>query len=246
MNDGTLDSPPAVLVITVNTAPTAHAGTAQEVFDDGPGKQKLRLDGSKSSDPEAGKGQTLTYTWTCPTASPSTASGPTPALEFPIGVHVVQLAVSDGVESSQATVQVSVRGPASAVDFAASPSALGRTGEVPDVFFYLLLPEGRKVADVDRQAFAVLQIREAKLPLPFSLDFDHKQSTVVVVASREMLLEAAGAANGFAPVKMSLRLKSGETIIGMMNIQIIATSGPSQSWVLAERSYYYYDTKTWK
>lgn len=134
--------------------------------------------------------------------------------------------------------------PAAAADLAASPNTVGRTGALPGVFFYLLLPTGRKASDVDTK-FAVVRIREAKLPLAFRPDFGHKQSTVVVVASRERLLDAAGAADGPAPVQMSLGLKSGETIIGTMGVEIVAGAAPSPSWVLAERNYYF-DRKTWK
>ena len=150
VNDGTTDSAPAAVLVTVNTAPTADAGDPQAVYDEGNGTCRVKLDGSRSSDPEAGRGQTLVYSWTCATANPSVASGPAPSLVFPVGVHTVVLTVSDGVESSQDTTQVTVKPVVPAAQMGASPSTVGCAGTVPDVKFYLLLPASKSVAEILR------------------------------------------------------------------------------------------------
>ena len=125
VNDGAADSAPAVVFVTTNTVPTAKAGDPQVVYDEGNGACQAKLDGTRSSDPEAGKGQTLVYSWACSTANPSAASGPAPSLVFPVGVHKVVLTVSDGVESSQDATQVTVQPAAAGARSAASPSTVG-------------------------------------------------------------------------------------------------------------------------
>ena len=126
VNDGAADSVPAVVFVTINTAPTAKAGDARVAYDEGNGACQVQLDGSKSSDPETGKGQTLVYSWTCATANPGAASGPAPSLVFPVGAHTVVLTISDGVESSRDTTQVTVKPATAGARIAASPSTVGR------------------------------------------------------------------------------------------------------------------------
>ncbi len=158
--------------------PTARINCPQELSDEGTGKQRAQLDGSRSSDPEAGKGQTLIYSWTCATASPGTALGVMPVMVLPVGVHTVQLIVSDGLESAQATTQIIVKS--------------------------------------------------------------------VLRAARKTVLNMVGAANSATPAKVSVRLRTGESVSGTTNLQIVAGPGTSSILVLAERTSYYLDTKTWK
>jgi hypothetical protein len=217
-----------------------------EVLDQGMGQQQVQLDGSQSSDPEAGQGQTLVYSWTCATATPGSVSGPAPSLAFPVGVHAVQLIVSDGIESAQATTQVIVRSTVNGTRMAASPSTVGRSGEVKEIKFYLLLPAGKSVTDVDTQAPIGLVMDGAQIPLTRDTTHNHKKSTVVAYASRAAVLSLAGTGNGLRAVQMSVRLKNGESIFATMNLQIVPGDGPNPLAVLAERTYFYFDTKTWR
>jgi hypothetical protein len=246
VNDGMADSPPSAVSVTINTPPTAQAGTPQDVSDEGAGVRKVRLDASQSSDPEAGKGQALAYSWTCATATPSKASGPAPALEFPVGTHTVSLVVSDGVESDQATTQVIVRSAVPAARSAVSPRTIGRTSVVPDVKFYLLLPGERNVSNVDPRAPMDLDWNGTKVPLKVDPAHGHKTQTVVVFADRKKILDMVGAMNGPMPVKVNVRLNTGEIVSTAVNLEIVAGPGPSPNQVQAERTYYYLDTTTWK
>jgi hypothetical protein len=246
VSDGTTASTPSAVSVTVNTQPTAEAGGPVQVSDDGTGKCEVKLDGSKSFDPEAGKGQTLVYSWTCSTANPGTASGPTPSLVFPVGVHTVTLTVNDGVESSGDTTQVTVSPGVPAMKVAASPSTIGLAGTVPDVKFYLLLPTGKGVADVDTQAPIYLDSSGATISLTRDEAYSHKTRTVVAGTDRQKLLGLVGTAVGSRSVKVRVRLKTGETAFASLSLNITAGSGPSQSQVNADRAYYYLDTKTWK
>jgi len=246
VNDGTVNSSPVAITVTVNTVPTAEAGEPQVVSADAAGARLVTLDGSKSFDPEAGKGQILSYSWTCATANPGSASGPAPSLVFPIGTHTVVLVVSDGIESAQDTTQVTVTSALTASRVAASPSTVGRTSTVPDVKFYLLMPAGKSVSDVDTRATITLDLNGTKIPLERDLDYDHKKYTVVACADRGKILAVVGATNGSQSGTVCARLKTGETFFGTINLNITAGSGPSPIQVFAERASYYLDTHTWR
>ncbi len=246
VNDGSVDSTPCAISVTVNTAPIARISCPQELFDEGTGRQRVQLDGSKSSDLEAGKGQTLAYSWTCATATPGTASGAMPVMVLPVGVHTVQLVVSDGLESAQATAQIVIKSLLVAARTAASPSTIGRTSEVADVKFYLLLPAGKSVYDVDTQASIELEINGTRTPLTRDLTYHHKKYTVVATAARATVLNLGGTANGPQSAKVCVRLRTGAVVSGAAVLQIVAGPGASPVLVLAERTSFYLDTKIWK
>jgi hypothetical protein len=246
VNDGVTDSAPFTVSVAVNTPPVAKAGDSQNLFDDGSGTRQVKLDGSRSFDPEAGKGQTLVYSWTCATATPGAASGPTASMAFPVGTHTVLLTVSDGVDSAQDKMQITVMPPLAGARTAASPGTVGRTSTVSDVKFYLLLPAGKSVSDVDTQAPMYLDMNGTRIPLARDPTYSHKKYTVVTFADRQKVLAAAGAANGLKTATVSLRLKTGEIVCGSLRFEIVAGFGPNLVTVLAERTGYYFDTKIWR
>ena len=109
VNDGTVDSLPATVMITAdNIRPVANAGPDQTVLVG----QTVQLDGSGSSDVE---GNLLTFSWAFTarpassqaTLSDSTAVQPTFVADV-LGTYVVQLIVNDGtVDSLPDTVTLS-------------------------------------------------------------------------------------------------------------------------------------------
>ena len=113
VDDGTVSSTPDTVVITTrpaNAAPTANAGADQTV----PLGGTAQLDGSASSDPDAG--DVLSYAWSLlsrPTGSTATLTAADSAQpSFPVdrkGDYVAQLTVSDGKASSTDTVLVSTQ-----------------------------------------------------------------------------------------------------------------------------------------
>ncbi|MCL5280060.1 MAG: PKD domain-containing protein, partial [Planctomycetes bacterium] len=246
VNDGVADSAPYTISVTVNTPPIAKAGDSQNLFDDGSGTQLVKLDGSRSFDPEAGKGQTLVYSWTCATAQPGAASGPTASMAFPVGTHTVLLTVSDGMDSAQDKMQITVLAALSCARMASSPGTVGRTSAIADVKFYLLLPTGKSVADVDTQAPMYLDLNGTRIPLARDPTYNHKRYTVVTLTDRQKVVAAAGATNGIKTATVTLRLKTGESICGALRFEVVAGFGPNLATVLAERTAYYFDVKTWK
>lgn len=89
---------------SANRPPVANAGPDQTVPADGATCQaKVTLDGSASSDPDA---DPLTYTWT---GIFGTATGVSPTVTLPLGIHVITLTVTDSFgASSEDTVTITV------------------------------------------------------------------------------------------------------------------------------------------
>ena len=87
-----------------NTRPIANAGPDRKTSSPGPRGTQVTLNGSGSSDPD---GDPLTYLWTGPFG---TASGVSPTVTIPGGVHEVKLTVSDGKGGiAMDTVTITVR-----------------------------------------------------------------------------------------------------------------------------------------
>ena len=93
---------PSTTVNGCNTAPVANAGLDQAVELTGANTAAVTLDGSASTDD--GLIQPLTYTWT----GPASASGATPTVNLPFGVHTFTLTVSDGEFTDTDTVTIAV------------------------------------------------------------------------------------------------------------------------------------------
>lgn len=107
VNDGDLNSAPAFVKLTVDTPPTANAGSDQTVKNG----DTVQLDGSASTDVE---NDPLTYAWTLVTrpagsaAALSDAKAQKPTFKVDVtGDYVAQLVVNDGKADSQ-PVQVTI------------------------------------------------------------------------------------------------------------------------------------------
>jgi hypothetical protein len=92
--------------VVVNTPPVANAGTDQTVECTSQGTTSVSLNGTLSSDAD---GDTLTYSWSAPGIVFNNSTSSTPTGNFPIGTTVVTLTVSDGIQSDNDTVSITVR-----------------------------------------------------------------------------------------------------------------------------------------
>lgn len=90
-----------VTIVNTNTPPVADAGPDQTVEQEGPAGSNVTLDGSASSDAD---NDPLTYDW----SGDATASGVNPIVPLAAGTHNITLTVSDGSETSDDTVQITV------------------------------------------------------------------------------------------------------------------------------------------
>ena len=104
VNDGAVDSAPATVRITVNHAPpVADAGPDQTLEQMSLEGTSVTLDGSGSSDFDAGT--SLTYTWTWAGGS---AHGLKPTISLPAGVTTVTLRVAHGTVWDEDEVVITV------------------------------------------------------------------------------------------------------------------------------------------
>lgn len=88
---------------TVNQFPVAHAGADQIIYAGTNTSASISLDGSASTDPENGA---LEYSWS---GAFGTATGVSPTVTLPVGIHLVELAVTDSAgQRDTATVAIAV------------------------------------------------------------------------------------------------------------------------------------------
>lgn len=94
--------------VALNQAPEADAGFDETVECNCPAGTPVTLDGSGSSDPDAG--DVLSYSWTGPFAeNGGTVSGQTPTVTLPLGVHTITLTVTDPSGAADTdTVEITV------------------------------------------------------------------------------------------------------------------------------------------
>lgn len=105
----------------LNQPPVANAGVDQTLECASPDGTSVVLDGTGSSDPD---NDLLTYTWT---GAFGTASGPSPTVTLPQGVHTVTLMVTDGkggTSSDDVTIRVADTTPPTITELSSSPNLL--------------------------------------------------------------------------------------------------------------------------
>lgn len=125
--DGTDSSNTATVSInikSVNDAPEANAGADQAVTATGV-TTAVTLNGTASSDID---GDTLTYAWT---GAGISASGATPTVNLPLGVHIITLTVTDPAgATSTDTVHITVKLPGNTAGgkVTGSGTIAGKTG----------------------------------------------------------------------------------------------------------------------
>jgi hypothetical protein len=132
-----------------------------------------------------------------------------------------------------------------AAQAAASPATIGRTGQIEDVKFYVLLPAGRSVAEVDTASPIYLDAGEQTIQMWRDASYAHKQQTVVATVSTAQLL--ATMADGATSAGVSIPLKTGQYVFGVVDIQIIAGYGRNPVDVSLDRFFnYYLNSDPWR
>jgi hypothetical protein len=114
---------PFTVVNGCNTAPVANAGVDQTVQLSGSTTASVTLNGTGTTDD--GLLHALTYSWA---GGAFTASGPTPTLSLPFGIHTFTLTVGDGEFTDTDDVLIVVEDPSAPVVTGSVSGTLGANG----------------------------------------------------------------------------------------------------------------------
>ena len=228
-NETDLDGNPRVLYNRVDMGayefvdglPVADAGSDQTVFAWIDGKAEVTLDGSGSSDAD---GDTLTYKWTWTIdANTYEANGVSPAIELPVGVHMISLVVNDGMVDSAAddvnvTVVAAVKG-----NLCVMPSTINRRSHEKYILAAIRLPEGIGRGDIDGNEPLTLYpggiTAKGRRLLPCN-ERGHRFVSIFVFFDKDDVM-AAVPRNGITPIRVAGKLKSGQNFYGCDTVRII-------------------------
>jgi len=123
-----------------NIAPIAYAGDDQAVFAGMDGLIQVALNGSGSYDQD---GNSLTYLWRWTIGDANyTAEGVSPTITLPVGRHIIELVVNDGIDNSLPDeAVVTVTGPIQ-TELRVYPRPISRRRGPTVILVELRLPEG--------------------------------------------------------------------------------------------------------
>jgi hypothetical protein len=229
----------AAATVRVNSPPVVDAGPDQVVFcpiDTG-AEVSLR---AVASDQD---GDTLTYRWL--EDGQVIATGLSSSAMLDVGLHQIVLEVDDGYGVVTDTVDVNVIGPEAARDLKVSPGLIGRASQCPDVRFYLCLPKGMGLSDLDLSGPIRLYLVGSDGHVQVVGDlvkdsrYQQKRHTLVGSIARHRLLSAIGPDNGRYTLKVSAQTRSGPYLVGTAEVTVVSGSGPSLLQIRAERLGYW-------
>jgi len=185
------------------------------------GAAEVKLDGSKSSDPD---GDPLTYKWSwMVNGQPHTATGVSPTIQLPIGQHTIQLIVNDGTEDSPPdTVVITVVGPIECAMWI-WPTIIDRSdGMMPYVLALARLPGIPKDA-VDIGQPLLLYPGAIKAVHQYALEYDDAGTvrTNVFAFFEKAKLLAAVPENGKVQLHVVGRLKTGQYFFGTYWVNVV-------------------------
>jgi len=154
-NETDLDGSPRIIAGRIdmgayefNNTPVADAGPNTIAYAEPNGIANVTLDGTGSYDEDA---QPLTYLWTWTIdGNDYDANGPTPTIQLPVGEHIIQLIVSDGIDDSEPDeVTITVIAPIQA-RLCLLPRKINRQSKMKRVMAWVQLPEGITKDQIDQ------------------------------------------------------------------------------------------------
>lgn len=200
-----------------NNKPYANAGQDQTVYVCIDEIAEVTLDGSDSNDID---GDQLSYYWSWMIDDQIyDANGVGPTIELPVGEHVIELIVNDGIEDSEPNeVVITVIEPIEA-DLYIAPRVINRDSRGRSVMAIMTLPKGIGKDDIDVDVVFTLLPGEIAAERQFVRE-DEEVVKVFALFSRSDLMDAV-ADNGRVELTVASRLKSGQCVYGADSVRII-------------------------
>lgn len=204
-----------------NTAPVADAGEDMTAYA-GVNGAVVVLDGSGSFDAD---GDELGYLWTWAVGGEVfDANGVRPAIELPVGEHVIELVVNDGVEDSEPnSVLVTVIAPVEAKMFFV-PRVINRSSRGRFVMAVMYLPEGIDKGDIVDGSFALYVNGGGSGPIAATMYrsiVNRNWQRVLVVFDRADVIDALPVDDAAVCVDLVADLEDGRYIVGSDTVRIV-------------------------
>lgn len=201
-----------------NHTPIADAGPDQTVYAWFDGIAKVILDGSGSYDDD---GDVLSFLWSWIVDGNSfTALGLRPIVELPVGEHIIELTVNDGIDDSEPDEVVIVVLPAMATAVKLTPRVLNLDSQGHWLKAHFVLPVGFSVEDVNANTPATVE--------PFGIESEYMSVSVnedgrveIKAAFDRATFCDTGMDYGPAEVAVVGLLTSGQYFYGIDTIKII-------------------------
>ncbi|MCK5174516.1 MAG: hypothetical protein KAR47_14070 [Planctomycetes bacterium] len=211
-----------ILPEPTNHPPIANAGDDQTVYAYIDGIVEVTLDGSDSTDIDSDQ---LSYYWSWMIDDEIyDANGVAPIIELPVGEHVIELVVNDGVEDSEPnSVLVTVIAPVEAKMFFV-PRVINRSSRGRFVMALMYLPEGIEKGDIVGGSFALYINGGGSGPVAAAMQRvigSGNVGCVLVMFDRADVIGALPADDLAVRVDLEANLEDGRYIVGLDTVRIV-------------------------
>jgi len=227
-NETDLDGKPRIIggridmgAYEFNHSPIADAGPDREVYAWTDGIAEVTLDGTNSYDDD---GQPLTYYWNWTVDGNSyDANGVSPAIELPVGRHIIELIVNDGTDDSEPDLVTITAVPPMESQLRVFPQVIYRYSGMPKILAWVRLPEGVDKDQVDSDQ--PLLLYPAGSEAIHQHIFQHRrrgalQTNILAFFDKAELMEAVPG-NGRAELQVVGQLQTGRYFYGSDTVWII-------------------------
>jgi len=202
-----------------NTAPVADSGPDQVVYAWIDGIAEVTLDGFDSYDID---GDNLSYTWSWASdGNIYEANSPNPTIELPIGEHIIELIVNDGIEDSEPDeVVVTVIEPLESF-LRLAPRVINRRSRQPGILALLRLPEGITTDQIDSNEPLLLYPGGIEAIRQRVTESRSRGVSIFALFDKAELMDAVSD-NGSVELRVGGQLKTSQYFCGTDTVRIIS------------------------